>query len=142
MRLKFKLRTIPLIATVILVAVGIALGQWQTRRALQKETIQAQLLTRAADPVLVLGSERQSVATIEYRRVRVHGEFRADWPLYLDNRPYNGAPGFYLLMPFKIAGSDRYILVERGWTPRNSEVRTQMRQINTPTGLITIEGVA
>lgn len=142
MRLKFKFRPIPLIATVILVAVGIALGQWQTRRALQKESIQAQLLTRAADPVVALGAERLTANAVEYRRVTVRGEFRTDWPLYLDNRPYNGAAGFYLLMPFKIGDSDRYILVERGWTPRNSAVRTQMRQISTPAGVITIEGVA
>ena len=70
------------------------------------------------------------------------GEFLRDWPVYLDNRPHNGVAGFYLLMPFKLAGSQLHVLVARGWIPRNVADRTKMPAIVTPSGEIQIEGVA
>jgi hypothetical protein len=36
MRLRFRFRTIPFLATLLLVLLGIALGNWQTRRAAEK----------------------------------------------------------------------------------------------------------
>jgi len=78
---------------------------------------------------------------IDYRRVRVKGEFVRAWPVYLDNRPYHGSAGFYLLMPFRLAGSEQHILVARGWLPRNSADRTRMAPYATPDGSIEIEGI-
>jgi cytochrome oxidase assembly protein ShyY1 len=142
MRIKFRFRTVPLLATVILVALGVALGQWQDRRALEKETIEAKLVSREAAPSIRLGSSLQHVDDIEYRRVSVTGEFRADWPLYLDNRPSHGTAGFYLLMPFHIAGSERYVMVARGWIPRNAAERMRVPPVVTPSGTIEIAGIA
>ncbi len=142
MRFTFRFRPIPLLATVLLVALGIALGQWQTRRALEKEAIEARLTSRAALPPIVLGAEEVPAAQAEYRRIVVDGEFRADWPVYLDNRPHQGVAGFYLLMPFRIAGSSRYLLVARGWLPRDAAERTRLPPVVTPAGTIHIEGVA
>lgn len=142
MRIKFRFRAIPLAATLVLVMLGIALGHWQTRRALAKEAIEARLVSRETAPPITVGAAPLSIDEIEYRRVIVSGEFRADWPVYLDNRPYQGAAGFYLLMPFHIAGSDRYVLVARGWTPRNAAERTRLPAIATPPGQIKIEGIA
>ncbi len=79
---------------------------------------------------------------VEFRHVVVSGEFRADWPVYLDNRPHQGVAGFYVLMPFRIAGSERYILVARGWVPRDAADRTRLPAIATPAGIVRIEGVA
>ena len=138
---KFRVRTIPLIATVLLVTLGVALGQWQVHRAQQKEALAARMVARSALPPLTVGSAPMPVALGEYRRLVVSGEFRADWPLYLDNRPHDGAAGFYVLMPLRIAGSDRYLLVARGWTPRNITERTRIQPVSTPVGMVRIEGV-
>ena len=142
MRIKFRFRPIPLLATVIVVALGIALGQWQTRRALEKDAIEARFASREAAPPLTPGAALLPADEIEYRHVVVNGEFRADWPVYLDNRPHQGVAGFYVLMPFRIAGSERYILVARGWTPRDAADRTRLPAIATPAGILRIEGVA
>jgi len=142
MRFTFRFRPIPLLVTVLLVALGVALGQWQTRRALEKEAIHARLSSRAVLPPITLGADLLPAEQAEYRHIVVTGEFRADWPVYLDNRPHQGAAGFYLLMPFRIAGSDRYLMVARGWLPRNAAERTRLPSIETPSGAIRIEGVA
>ena len=54
MRLRFRFRTIPFLATVVLVALGIALGNWQVRRAAEKTALQARLTQRAAMAPLAL----------------------------------------------------------------------------------------
>lgn len=140
MRIGFRFRTIPLVATVLLVALGIALGNWQERRAAQKTALQARLTERGAGAPLVLGPALTPLAPMEYRRVTVHGEFNPGWAVFLDNRPQQGRAGFYLVMPFKIAGSDTSVLVARGWLPRDAE-HDRLPRFDTPAGPTTIEGV-
>lgn len=146
MRLRFRFRTIPFIATLVLVAVGILLGNWQVRRAAEKTTLQARLTQRAALPPLVLDGKPVDPAAVEYRRVIVTGEFVPNWPLFLDNRPFEGRTGFVLLMPFKITGGDAgaqdVVLVARGWVPRDPAVHDRVPQVPTPGGRTTIEGLA
>ncbi len=91
---------------------------------------------------MVLSTGRPSIDEVEYRRVRVSGQFVQDWPVYLDNRPHQGAAGFHLLMPFRIAGSDMHLLVARGWVKRDTADRTRLPEIATPKGTIELEGIA
>jgi surfeit locus 1 family protein len=141
MRIAFRFKTIPFVATVLLVALGIALGNWQERRAAQKIAIAERLRARGAAPPLVLGAARASAEQLEFRHVSATGEFVRDWPVFLDNRPYQGRSGFYLVMPFKIAGSDSYVLVARGWLPRDMAMHDKLPAYATPAGTVTIEGV-
>ena len=189
MRLRFRFRGIPFLATVVLVALGIALGNWQVRRAAEKTAIAQRLAERGSQPPLVIGgggaqgggrvgtsphpatlgnngvqeddrvdtgvhptkpetvsdagtAPDKRVADLAYRRVRITGEFVAGWPIFLDNRPHEGKAGFYLAMPFKITGSDRHVLVLRGWLPRDPVEYTRLPQVATPQGRVTLEGVA
>lgn len=152
MRLAFRFRVIPFVVTVALVVLGVMLGNWQTRRAEEKLAIAAKLLERGkAEPVVfgrdggVDGHVRVDgvhPTSIEYRRVRVTGEWVSQWPLFLDNRPLNGRAGFILAMPFKIAGSDKHVLVLRGWLPRDANDYARLPDYQTPNGTVTIEGVA
>lgn len=142
MRIRFRFRTIPFIATVLLVALGIALGNWQQRRADYKSGLQAQLTQRAAEAPVVLGPVLTAAADIELRRVTVTGAFVSGWPLFLDNRPNAGVAGFYLVMPFKITGSDTHVLVARGWLPRDPREYGRVPAFQTPSGRVTIEGQA
>jgi cytochrome oxidase assembly protein ShyY1 len=142
MPIKFRFSWTALFATAIVIAIGVAAGQWQTRRGDRKEAIEARLQQRSAEPRVELSGASVQPDAIEYRRVSAKGEFIRDWPLYLDNRPYQGRAGFYLLMPFKIAGSDRAVLVARGWFPRDLQDRTKIPSIDTPSGLIEVQGSA
>lgn len=139
MRFMFRFRWIPFVAAIVVAAIGIALGQWQTRRAHEKEATEVLMHARSAAAPLDLNVVQPSEGG-EYSRAVVRGQFIPEWSLYLDNRPHNGVAGFYLLMPFRIAGTDRYILVARGWVPRNPVERTKLPAIPTPQGLIELQG--
>jgi surfeit locus 1 family protein len=141
LRLRFRFRLVPLLATVLLVALGIVLGNWQQGRAAQKSALRDRLAQRGAAPPLALGPVITPLEPLEFRRVRVTGQFVQGWPLFLDNRPFQGRSGFYLLMPFKIAGSDTHVLVARGWLPADPTVHIRLPAFTTPGGTTTIEGV-
>ncbi|HEV7815376.1 MAG TPA: SURF1 family protein [Janthinobacterium sp.] len=135
-------RPIPFAAMVVVVVIGILMGNWQARRAEQKIALGARLVARNSAAPLILGPQPVNPDAIELRRVAVTGRFVPGWALYLDNRPYNGRAGFYLLMPFQIAGSTMHVLVERGWLPRNTAERDRLPAVPTPAGMVTITGVA
>ena len=140
MRLRFRFRTIPLVATVLVVALGIALGNWQERRAAGKIALQAQLAERSREvPVELTGGT--SDVPQEFRRVTVRGQFVPGFPVFLDNRPWQGRAGYFLVMPFKIAGADQYVLVARGWLPRTAGEVGRLPHYQTPAGLVTIDGI-
>jgi cytochrome oxidase assembly protein ShyY1 len=131
----------PFIATVLLVALGISLGNWQERRAAQKSALHERIEQRGKEAPVVLGPAITPLEPLEFRHVTVTGEFVPGWPLFLDNRPYQGRSGFYLLMPFKIAGSNTNVLVARGWLPADPTVHDRLPAYTTPTGQVTIEGI-
>lgn len=142
MRNRFRFRLIPFIATVLLVALGVSLGQWQDRRAAGKIAQQAMLAARSAAGPLVLDGAALAAEAVELRPVKVTGHFVSDWPLFLDNRPQNGKTGFYLLMPLRIAGSDMHVLVARGWLPRYTAEHSRLPEFTTPGGSVTVTGLA
>jgi cytochrome oxidase assembly protein ShyY1 len=140
MPLRFRFRTVPFVATLILVLLGIVLGNWQTRRAAEKTALQARLDQGMAAAPLVLDGGATDPARLAFHRVIVTGEFVPNWPVFLDNRPLAGRSGFILLMPFKIAGSGKYVLVARGWLPRNMAEHDRLPPYTTPPGRVTLEG--
>ena len=149
MGLRFRFRGIPFLATVVVVGVGIALGNWQVRRAEEKVAVAAAINEQGRLPPVVIGG-RGGVQQYDrvgtgahptYRRIQLLGEFVQGWPVFLDNRPHGGRAGFYLAMPFKIAGSDRHVLVLRGWLPRDPREYGRLPEYATPAGATTVEGV-
>jgi surfeit locus 1 family protein len=140
---RFRWRWIPFIATVVVVVIGVALGQWQLRRAHEKETIAQRIDQRGKLPPSPLDPSRlqsDSPDALLFRPVIVSGEFLRDWPVYLDNRPHESVAGFYVLMPFKVAGSELHVLVARGWVPRDPADRTKRPVLITPAGPVRIVG--
>lgn len=142
MPVAFRFRPVPFVATLLVMAIGIAAGQWQSRRAAEKEAIAAKLSERTAAPLLAIDARPLRADEVEYRSFSVRGEFLSSWPVYLDNRPYKGAAGLYVLMPFRIAASRMHVLIARGWVPRNPVDREKLPEIPTPSGIITVQGMA
>jgi cytochrome oxidase assembly protein ShyY1 len=141
MRISFRFRPIPFVATVLLVALGVSLGNWQERRAAEKIALQHKLTARAAEAPLTIGAAPLPAAPLEYRHVSVTGQFVQSYPLYLNNRPQDGRAGFYVLMPLKIAGSAMHVLVARGWLPRNAADVAKLPPYATPSGTVTVDGI-
>ena len=97
-------------------AAGIALGNWQTDRALQK---------------------RAAGASVE--QVALRGEFDPKYTVYLDNKTYRGRPGHHIVQPLRLAGG-RHVLVNRGWAPAGA-TRDRLPEIRTPAGELALSGV-
>lgn len=140
MRLSFRFRWIPFIATLVVVAIGIALGNWQQRRAETKQEVARQISLRAEMPPLTASALPAGSPPEEFRRIVAQGEFLAGWPLYLENRPHEGRAGFHLLMPMRLSGSEQVVLVLRGWFPRDARDRARIPDIDVPKGEVQIEG--
>ncbi len=140
MRLTFRFRWVPFIAAIVVAALGISLGNWQERRAAQKLEMQRHITERAAMPPLAARDITAGSRPDEFRRIVADGEFVADWPIYLENRPLDGHAGFYLLMPFRLAGREQVVLVQRGWFARDARDRARIPAIPTPPGRLQIGG--
>lgn len=121
-------------------AAGIALGNWQWRRAEERRALGARIDAAASGPALELaaGSRAQDLAL---RRVAVRGEFDARYTVLLDYRLHRGQPGYHVVQPLRIAGSDAHVVVLRGWVAAGAR-REQLPAIATPAGEQRIEGLA
>ncbi len=141
MPISFRFRLIPFIASLLLISLGIALAQWQTHRAEEKEMLAAQMAERQHLPALTLNAQTAPGQLQAFRKVQVNGQFMREWPLYLDNRPLQGKAGLYVLMPFKLANSSKYVLIARGWHPRDAHDRMHVPDIPVPGGQVVLEGI-
>lgn len=139
---RFRFRLIPFLAVAVAVAIGVTAGQWQTRRGDAKQAIETLMAAREVAIPLQIGNVALQPDAVEYAHVKVRGQFISGWPLFLDNRPQQGKAGFYVLMPLKIEGSERHVLIARGWAPRNLADRMQLPEFVTPTGIVEIDGLA
>jgi len=137
---EFRPRPGMTLAAVAGIVLTLALGQWQVGRAQFKEGMQARYDAQLQQPAVKIGAPLLDREDILLRRVEVRGEFVPKWTVFVDNRIYKHQPGFYVATPLRIAGSQRYVLVNRGWvaSPRDRS----LPQIITPTGEQVVQGVA
>ncbi len=132
------------VAALLTAALTFSLGQWQLRRAAQKQTLQASLDQKKELPPLInaelLVSQNSIPAALVDRRIELTGRWLAEQSVYLDNRPMNAKPGFWVMTPLLLTGSDKAVLVQRGWIPRNFGDRTALAHIETPAQNVTLLG--
>lgn len=127
------------------VAVGagvmIALGIWQLGRLEERKTQNALIESRINRPVLPLTGNLLSVLPEEYQPVTVTGVYDFSEEIVLRNRARNNSAGVHLLTPLKIEGSDKAVLVDRGWIPYEFSLPNQRQPYATPTGMVTVTGL-
>ncbi|MBV8030562.1 MAG: SURF1 family protein [Betaproteobacteria bacterium] len=121
-------------------AACIALAQWQEARARQKRELAREIDAALASPPIPLeaGTDASSVA---YRRVAARGSYVAAQTLLLDNKLREGRPGYEVVTPFRLAGSDVHVLVDRGWLPAGPS-RDVLPEFPTAAGELRIEALA
>lgn len=127
-----------LLATLLGMAVTARLGVWQLNRAAQKKALQSALEARSTLPELRMNELGEAEAQ-HYRPVRLQGEWKQGATVFLDNRQMNGHPGFFVLTPLLIGPKDA-VLVQRGWSPRDSQDRAHVPSVPTPSGLVEVKG--
>ncbi|MEC5213450.1 surfeit locus 1 family protein [Polaromonas sp. CG_9.5] len=130
------------LAAVLVAALTFSLGQWQLRRAAQKEGIQTAIDAKNMLPALDgrALSATKNIADEVYRKVALQGVWQSAHTVYLDNRPMSGKTGFWVMTPLALQDTGQVILVQRGWVARNFSDRTRLPEVTTPTGRVTVEG--
>ena len=136
---QFCIQAVPTIIMVILIPLFIYLGFWQLDRAAQKRQLNAALETRRKLPALSLNGTLPKDDAWEFRKVVARGRYLVDKTVLIENRKHRGQTGFHVITPLKIDGSDRIVLVNRGWISRE---RIAAEAI-PPTGgeTVTVHGV-
>jgi surfeit locus 1 family protein len=109
----------PRLLTTVAAAVGVVLtfflGQWQVGRADYKQGLQIRQDALGREPALSIGAAPLAADDAMLRKVEVRGEFAPKYTVFVDNRIYQHQPGYHVATPLRIAGSGRYVLVNRGW---------------------------
>lgn len=117
-------------------AAGIALGNWQSRRAAEKTALAAELAAALRDAPLRIGAGPLRPPELANRHVEATGVFAAERTVYLDNRNRGGRPGYEVVTPLVLAPSAA-VLVQRGWVARGAR-----DSVRTPAGTQRVEGIA
>ena len=130
------------LAALLVASATFALGQWQLRRAAQKESLQSAIELQAGQPVLDVRAlaGMKNITDAVHRQATLKGSWRAEHTVYLDNRTMGGKTGFIVVTPLLLEASSQVIVVQRGWVQRNFADRARLPEISTPSGLVTVRG--
>ena len=137
---EFRPRPGMTLAAAVGIALTLALGQWQIGRAQYKEGLQARYDALGRQPAVHVGGQLMAGDDLLLRRVEVRGEFAPKFTVFVDNRIHKHQPGFHVATPLRIAGSQRYVLVNRGWVAGTRD--RSLPVVDTPAGEQVIQGVA
>jgi len=133
---------VPTLAALALVILTVSLGNWQMRRADEKRALHASREAAARDPAIRVPADDFDPSSLRGRKVVARGELLPRWTVFVDNRTHKGIAGFHVLSPLRITGSDRHVLVLRGWVASDPRERTRLPDLATPAGEVEIEGIA
>ena len=130
-----------LVGAVLTVALTTSLGFWQLRRAAEKIALQKAMDAQGAKTPLTATQLRDAADPVPlvHQRVHLRGTWAAASTVFLDNRQMEAKVGFFVLTPL-VLESGGAVLVQRGWAPRNFENRSQLPHVDTPSGVVEMEG--
>ena len=140
-RYRFRASLWPTLAALAGVVATLALGNWQLGRGHEKAVLAQRIDTASHDAPIGLTGAQVNADDVVWRRVEVSGRFEPKYAVLIDNRIVRGAVGYYVVMPLKIEGSERYVLVNRGWVAGTGS-RDTLPQIATPAQPVRITGLA
>lgn len=115
---RFVPTALPTLAALVAFGLTLYLGHWQQQRAVEKRVLQSEFESRVAASPIALGDDIRDPAALRFSRASARGEWLESGQIFLDNKFDHDAVGFHVLTPLKIAGTDRHVLVNRGWVAR------------------------
>jgi surfeit locus 1 family protein len=136
--------TAAFLAGVAAMLLTIMLGNWQTRRGDEKAARQAAWDAAVAGSPVAL-ADVETVARVAERipqRVQATGSFVPEATVYIDNRLMDGVAGYQVITPLAIREGMPWVLVNRGWAPRNMSDRTVLPTAPVGGAPLRVEGVA
>lgn len=139
------------IATTLLVLAAMAvmarLGVWQLDRREQRLARNADLAAKLAAPPLSLNAAAADPTTlptdpseVRYTQAAARGRFDFAHQVILVQQLYQGMPGVHLVAPLVLEGSDRAVLVDRGWVPTDQVEAARQGQFDAESGVVEVVG--
>lgn len=117
-----KFEKVPTLVVVCLLPVLIALGFWQLDRAEQKRAFLDRQKQGMAAPALQLtAATPEEKEVLRYRQAAASGSYDSTHQILIDNQVVEGRAGYFVLTPFILDGSEKAILVNRGWIPASRD---------------------
>lgn len=117
------------------------LANWQWNRHEEKMAVVHQLEQRYDAPAMPLDEALPALDSYdpadEWQPVEMTGRYRVDETLLVRNRPYNGQPGFAVLVPFQTDGGGVFV-VDRGWVPTGNDQDAPDEIPDPPVGEVTV----
>ena len=122
-------------------AAGIALGNWQSRRAEEKLALARRFEAGLQKLPFALTAAPVPPADVVDKRVVASGAFLAERTVLLANRNRGGRPGYEVVTPLLLSPT-MGVLVQRGWIERRAGEREGVEGVRTPRGVQRILGIA
>ena len=138
---RFRPGWLPTLGAIAIVALTLALGNWQRHRAADKDALAAQFAAAASAPPVDLAAGDTDPTRLRFRTVRARGEYDGARQLFIDNKVQAGRVGYHVVTPLKLAGSERFVLVDRGWIAQGAR-RGELSAVPPPAGMLTVVGRA
>ncbi len=125
---------------ILAIVVMIRLGFWQLDRLAQRRAFNARVTAQMDSPQLDLNQSLplEALTGMEYRSVVVHGHYDFSQQVALRNQVWENQPGYDLLTPLLIDGSNDAVVVDRGWIPFDQV--DHLAQYDQP-GQVSVQGV-
>ena len=106
--------------------------------------VEAQLARAAAQSRLApqpVGMQALDATQADGARFSASGRYDGTHQFFIDNRQQDGVPGLHVITPLKLDGSERVLLVNRGWIgwPHG---RGTLPEAPPPPGQVQVTGVA
>jgi len=138
---QFKSSLWPTLAAIAGVAATVALGNWQLGRGQDKAALAQRIAVANRDAQIELSQTEARAEDVAWHRVEARGRFDPKYAVLIDNRILHGVVGYQVVMPLRIAGGERHVLVNRGWVAATGS-RDILPQIKTPPEEVLITGLA
>ncbi len=139
----FSPRLTTSLLTLVLISLFVFLGCWQLDRAEQKRNLYVEFENRQSGDVIDL-NQNDSVSlgsdSLLWRPVTAHGRFLEGFQILLDNQVENTKVGYYVYTPFRLAGSEKMVLVNRGWLAVGPDRKT-LPKLTMSEGSVNIKAV-
>lgn len=109
------MRTILAVLFLALFGTLVGLGFWQLDRADQKRELFGAFDAGSGGTAATALIDGDALAERRYERLRLNGRFLSSRQILLDWVTHAGRVGYQVLTPFRPAGSERWVVVNRGW---------------------------
>lgn len=130
----------------VVLFVGVALlcarlGFWQVDRLRQREASNAAIAAARRAPPVDLTTARQVTGVTAGQAVTARGTYDFDHEIVVMGRALGGTPGVHIITPLRLSGSERAVLVNRGFVPTPDAFTVELDSLREP-GPVEVRGVA